>query len=107
MNEAEKLDQMVKDFQKHEIEFGKFQATSEERYKNLKEILTALVASVNTVTVDHDKRLDELEKEVIEIKADNINRAKNHITLFSIGNMAAAVVAVIAGILIDHFFLGG
>ena len=53
---------------------------------------------------DHEKRINELEEDVAELKADGKNRSRNHNVWLGIGTIASAIVAVLIGILIDRFF---
>jgi F0F1-type ATP synthase assembly protein I len=55
--------------------------------------------------VEQIKRLDQCEKEIAEIKQDNANRSKNHNILLGVGTIAGAIIAVIVGVLIDHYLI--
>lgn len=50
---------------------------------------------------DHEERINALEDDVAEIKSDNKAKHRNQNLLIGIG----AIIAVIIGVLIDHYLL--
>ena len=55
--------------------------------------------------IEQIKRLDACEKDIAEIKRDTVNRSKNHNILLGIGTIVGGIIAVIVGVLIDHYWI--
>ena len=53
---------------------------------------------------NQEERINRLEDDVAELKAEGKNRSRNHNVWLGIGTIASAIIAVIIGILIDRFF---
>ena len=55
--------------------------------------------------VEQNKRIDKCEKEIANIKRDTLNRSKNHNILLGVGTIVGGIIAVIVGVLIDHYLI--
>lgn len=76
----------------------------ESKQDKTNDAVVKLTTMVEMYLPKHDKleeRVDNIENDVRNIKADNTAKHRNTNLLVAIG----AVVAVIAGVLIDHFLL--
>lgn len=84
-------------FNKLENKFDNFSTTMIEKVTELTTTLNIYLPRQD----DHEKRINRLEDDVAEIKSDNRAKHRNQTLLIGIG----AIIAVIAGVLIDKYLL--
>ena len=83
---------------------SKLDAVNDKAIERLTEVSTKLDIFMPS-QVEQVKRLDQCEKDITEIKSDNINRSKNHNILIGVGTIVGGIIAVIVGVLIDHYLI--
>ena len=83
---------------------GKLDTVNDKAIEKWTEVSTKLDIFMPS-QVEQVKRLDQCEKEIAEIKRDALNRSKNHNILIGVGTIVGGIIAVIVGVLIDHYLI--
>ena len=83
---------------------GKLDTVNDKAIEKWTEVSTKLDIFMPN-QVEQNKRIDRCEKEIIEIKRDTLNRSKNHNILLGVGTIVGGIIAVVVGVLIDHYWI--
>lgn len=109
MDDKSELKQDIKELrdQFHSIDksLESFRATSNAQHESIERLLKENISKDDAMLKEHDTRLDKVEDDITKIKTEGENRKKNHNILLGAGTIAATIVAVIIGIIIDHYLL--
>ena len=93
---TQKIDRLAQDQHNHEINFVKFQAVSEERYKTTSDALTNIVALLKTQSeqdVAHVVVMNELNTRVTTIEVEKKTIAKMNKVWLALAVLAATLLA--------------
>ena len=85
---------------------SKLDAVNDMTIARLTEMSTKLDIFLPNQTA-HEHRIHDLEKDIAEMKRDNVNRSKNHNIWLGVGTIVGTVSAVTIGVLLDRFFFKG
>ena len=103
----QELKDLRNDFHQLDKSVVELTSTISQQHKSMEDLIKEDIRSNAEKHKEYDLRLDEIEKDVAEIKAERKSKDRSVNIFMGIGTIAATIVAVIVGILIDKFLLGG
>lgn len=103
----QELKELRNDFHTLDKSVVELTSTINQQHKNMEQLLRDDIRTNAEKHKEYDDRLDKIDKDVAEIKAENKSKHRNNNILLGVGTIVATVGAVIIGILIDKFLLGG
>ena len=101
----QELKDLRNDFHQLDKSVVELTSTISQQHKSMEELIKEDIRSNAEKHKEYDLRLDEIEKDVAAIKSENETKHKNKNIWLGIGGVAATIVSVIVGILVDHYIL--
>ena len=99
------LKELRQEFHKLDKTVERLATTIEQQHKNMENLLREDISSNSKKHDEYDARLDNVEKEIAGIKAEQKAKDKSKNVWIAIGGVAATILAVVIGVVVDHYFL--